>query len=304
MLKLDDFLAQSQSTTIEAIQAENARPDYSDGFWHPVTDKAGACTVIGRFMPTPPGEKSPYVVRYRHKFKGPGGQYYNEFSLTTIGQKDPVGLANSKAWAAGDKDTAKSRSRKKRGIVNFLIIKAPLEPENEGKIVQWQYPGQIQDKIDAAMKPKEGFEDEAINPFDLMKTGADFVLDISIKGEHRNYDDSRFKARGALFDGDVAKMKAVLEGKELPSLSQHMDPKHFKSFEVLEARFNEVMNGDAQPNRKASDDIDDQARREPKSAMEESRAAEPAAQRAAVADVGGSGEVEDEDEYFRSLLNK
>ena len=62
-------------------------------FWKLSTDKAGNGFAIIRFLPASDGEDMPFVKLYSHAFQGPGG-WYIENSLTTLGQKDPLGEYN------------------------------------------------------------------------------------------------------------------------------------------------------------------------------------------------------------------
>jgi hypothetical protein len=64
-----------------------------DRFWTPTVDKAGNGYAVIRFLPASANEDVPFVRVFSHGFQGPGGWYIEE-SLTTIGQKDPVGDMN------------------------------------------------------------------------------------------------------------------------------------------------------------------------------------------------------------------
>ena len=52
-------------------------------------------------FPASDGEDMPFVKMYSHAFQGPGG-WYIENSLTTLGQKDPLGEYNRELWNSGD----------------------------------------------------------------------------------------------------------------------------------------------------------------------------------------------------------
>ena len=81
---IDDLIKKMEDQT-------KAKEGYKDDrFWRPEQDKSGNGFAIIRFLPTVEGEEVPWVKVYNHAFQGPGG-WYIENSLTTIGQKDPVG---------------------------------------------------------------------------------------------------------------------------------------------------------------------------------------------------------------------
>jgi hypothetical protein len=62
-------------------------------FWKPEVDASGNGYAVIRFLPAPEGETVPWAKVYSHAFQGPGG-WYIENSLTTLGEKDPVGEVN------------------------------------------------------------------------------------------------------------------------------------------------------------------------------------------------------------------
>src|SRR6185312_8833043 len=72
-----------------------------DRFWYPERDKAGNAYGVIRFLDSPAGEDAPWVRIWSHGFKGPGGMWYIENSLTTFGEPDPVSVLNSQLWNSG-----------------------------------------------------------------------------------------------------------------------------------------------------------------------------------------------------------
>ena len=76
---------------IKKMEDQTKTKDYKDDrFWRPEQDKSGNGFAIIRFLPPVDGEDVPWVKMYNHAFQGTGG-WYIENSLTSIGQKDPVG---------------------------------------------------------------------------------------------------------------------------------------------------------------------------------------------------------------------
>jgi hypothetical protein len=311
-LNFDEYLKSSQAATIADIQTEvdkTEKGSFDDGYWRLETDKSGNGFAEIRVLPTPPGEKSPFIMYFSHYFKGPTGKVYNERSRTTLaGEKDPVGESNNKLWNSGyesDKEVARSRSRKKNYVINVLILKDPAKPENEGKIKKYRFGKKIWEKFAAAMKP--AFEgDEPINPFSLMGDGANFRLRAKKVAGYPNYDDSTFTGKTALFGGDIDKMRAVLEGQTLPSLEELMDGKHFKAYDDLNKRFREVLDESSEVTSRASDMASEPKREERKTVVAQTRETiEKEAAPVKEAEVAPSAD-EDEDDlsYFRKLAGK
>jgi hypothetical protein len=227
---------------IESINtpAEGSKED--DRFWQPEVDKAGNGMAIIRFLPAPAvdgDDALPWVRVFNHGFQGPGG-WYIENSLTTLNQKDPVSEYNSVLWNSGieaNKEIARKQKRRLTYISNVLIVSDPKNPENEGQIKLYKFGKKIFDKLTEAMNPQ--FEDEkAINPFDFWD-GANFKIKIRQVEGYRNYDKSEFESSSALFDGDDAKLEALW--KKEYSLKEFLDPKHFKSYDVLKAKLDKVL---------------------------------------------------------------
>lgn len=224
---------------LNKMNAPQGEKSDDDRFWKPEVDKAGNGYAIIRFLPAPEGEDVPYVRIWDHGFQGPGGQWYIEKSLTTLGQKDPVSEYNSELWATGTKanqEIVRKQKRRLSFISNIYVIKDPAHPENEGKVFLYQYGKKIFDKITAAMNPE--FEDEeAINPFDLWE-GANFAIKIRKVEGYRNYDKSEFAKAAPLLDSDE-ELEAVWN-QEHP-LQPFVDPSQFKSYDELKTKLYRVL---------------------------------------------------------------
>ena len=230
-----------------------------DRFWRPEQDKSGNGFAIIRFLPTVDGEEVPWAKVYNHAFQGPGG-WYIENSLTTIGQKDPVGELNNQLWNSGlesDKDLARIRKRKLTYISNIYVVSDPANPQNEGKVFLYRYGTKIFEKIQEAMKP-EFNDEEPINPFDFWK-GANFRIKIRKVGGFTNYDKSEFDSQSVLFDDD-AKLEKIWKS-QYPLLPL-VDSSNFKSYDELKTRMQEVLGGDVRataPNSsKTAEDVSDE----------------------------------------------
>ena len=207
--------------------------------WKPAMDKTGVGSAIIRFLPAPDGEDVPWAKMYTHAFQGPGGSWYIENSLTTLGQKDPVSEFNRGLWNSGsdqDKETVRKQKRKLSYYSNIYVVKDPANPQNEGKVFLFKYGKKIFDKILNAMQPE--FDDEdPINPFDFWQ-GANFKLKIVKKDGYWNYDKSEFDRVAPLLDDDDA-LEAIW--KKEYSLAAITAADQFKSYEDLERRMNYVL---------------------------------------------------------------
>ena len=233
---------------------QGAGPD--ERLWKPGVDKSGNGYSVVRFLPEPDGEDLPWAQVWSHAFQGTGG-WYIENSLTTLGQKDPVGELNRTLWNSGvesDKEIARKQKRKLSYYSNVYVVKDQLNPDNEGKVFLYKYGKKIHDKIVSAMQPT--FEDEdPINPFDMWK-GADFRTKIQTIGGFWNYDKSDFAGPATLGGFDDEKLEDIWKSQY--SLKEFTDPSAFKSYEKLEERLNMVLGKTSRPTQTRFTEEDEQ----------------------------------------------
>lgn len=226
-----------------------------DRFWQPTVDKAGNGYAVVRFLPPPRGEELPWVRIWNHGFQGPTGKWYIENSLTTIGKPDPVSELNNELWNSGseaNKEIARKQKRRLSYICNVYVVSDPSNPSNEGKVKLFKFGKKIFDKIKDVMQPQ--FQDEEpLNPFDFWK-GADFKIKIRNVEGYRNYDKSEFSSAAALSDDD-AEIEKIWSAEH--SLQDFMDERHFKSYDELKRKLEQVLNAAGVPAPRAeSADLD------------------------------------------------
>ena len=238
-LKKQSKLGSLTSKLVKEVEKMSTTSGGADErLWKPEMDKTGNGFAVIRFLPAPEGEELPWAKMYSHAFQGPGG-WYIENSLTTVGQKDPLGEHNRELWNSGsetNKEIVRKQKRKLSYYSNVYVVKDPANPQNEGKVFLFKYGKKIFDKIMEAMQPE--FEDETpINPFDFWQ-GANFKIKIVKKDGYWNYDKSEFGSVEPLLDDDDA-----LESlwKKEYSLTAITAPDQFKSYEELERRMNMVL---------------------------------------------------------------
>ena len=228
------------SREIEKLNQPAAGSSADERFWKPELDKSGNGYAVIRFLPAPDGEDMPWAKVWSHAFKGPGGQWYIENSLTTLGKDDPVGELNRELWNSGrdsDKEIARAQKRKLSYYSNIYVVQDPAHPENEGRVFLYKFGKKIFDKLVEAMQP--AFADESpIDPFNFWK-GADFKLKIRKVDGYWNYDKSEFAAPKVLGNFDDDKLEGIW--KEGYSLAEFEAEKNFKSYEQLTTRLNLVL---------------------------------------------------------------
>jgi hypothetical protein len=217
----------------------------NDNFWKPTVDKTGNGSAIIRFLPAPAEEDVPFVRYWDHGFQGPGGKWYIEKSLTSIGEKDPVSEYNSKLWKESDNDDspqrkqARKQKRRLHYVANIYIVKDPGNPENNGKVFLYDFGKKIFEKLNALMHPvDDGIEEKKpVNPFCLW-SGANFYLRMRQVDGYRSYETSSFGESKPLLDDDK-EMEKIFNQEH--SLRAFLDIGNYKTFAELSRKLNEVL---------------------------------------------------------------
>lgn len=243
MRKTDFGKISAEFDKIAKPQSGEKKSYQDDRFWKLEVDKAGNGTATIRFLPRAEGDELPWVRVFHHGFQGPTGKWYIENSLSTIGEKDPVGELNSKLWnsTTDDKSPLREQARKQKRklsyIANVLIVSDPKHPENEGQVRLFKFGKKIFDKIMEKAKPT--FEDEKpVIVFDLWE-GADFKLRQRKVDGYPNYDQSVFTEVCPVAGGDEEKILKIVNSQY--KLAEFVDPKSFKSYEELSRKLNDVL---------------------------------------------------------------
>lgn len=227
---------------MDKIQSDETGGARDTRFWRPTVDAEGTGSATIRFLPAPAGEDFPFVKYYYYNFKGATGHFYNNYSLTTLGQKDPVSELNSRLWNSTTDDESEARKmarRQRRGtryVSNILVIRDPGDPSNEGKVFLYGYGKSLWEKVNGAMHPKYG-DQQPMNPFDPW-TGANFKLRIKKASGYRSYDDSTFDPPSAMANSD-ASIEAIWN--QAYKLQPEIAADKFLSYDVLAERLREAI---------------------------------------------------------------
>lgn len=244
-----DALKKNRSKSLDTLAAQltkakkgggTQRDGDDDRYWKLTRGADGNGHAVIRFLPAPANEENPFVLTRSYAFQGPTGKWYFNKSLITIGQADPVADHNRPLWASKDEAKiadARKRKEKKQYVSNILVVKDPANPDNEGKVFLFGYGKKIFDMLNDAMFPEfEG--DEPLNPFDMWE-GANFRLRVrNGEGGFPNYDKSEFEGSSPVSEDDDT-LRQIYESEH--SLTDLIDPKHFKSYDELKARLDEVL---------------------------------------------------------------
>ena len=297
-----DFNQISSAFESIANPGQQAKNNYEDDrIWKPTPDKAGNATATIRFLPKHPDDELPWVKVFSHGFQGPGGRWYIENSLTTLGESDPVGELNSKLWNSGveaNKEIARKQKRRLHFYSNVLVIADPANPENEGKVMLFRYGKRIFDKIMDKAKPT--FEDEKpVNVFDLWE-GANFTLRMKKVEGYPNYDSSFFSDPTPVAPSDEAILEVV---NKQYRLAEFLERKNFKSYEELKTKLDQVLSGEGGVAASASDLVQEDIPSQPAPEYRAAPAPEPVASAAPEPSLS-SDDDDDVMSYFQKIADQ
>lgn len=243
---------------LEKTNTSNSREDAR--FWKLDKDKAGNGTATIRFLPKTGNDELPWVLTYSHGFQGPTGKWYIEQSLSTIGEIDGIAELNRSLYSTSKdqehpaRKQASKQARRSQYIANVLIVNDPKHPELNGQVKLFKFGKKIFQKIMDKYRPT--FEDETpVNIFHPY-VGANFKLRMKQVDGFPNYDQSVFESESEMLDGDDDKILAALNA-QFP-LYEFIDPKNFKSREVLDKLLDSVLNGAPASSKTAESVVDDE----------------------------------------------
>lgn len=240
---------------------------YKDNrIWAPTIGADGNASAIIRFLPPIKSENSPHVKYWDHYFEGPGGIYF-ERSLRTFGKKDPAQMMISKLWATEQPENialARQRGARLHIVSNILVIDDKQVPDNNGKVFLYRYGKKVWEKVEAAAQPTKpnAIPIDAFNLWapssDLSKKdmlawaeqngnpGANFIMEVKTVGGYNNYANCVFDDPSSLSEtmkvsSDQEKVFLDKIMSQAYSLNEFLDEKHYKSFDELQTRLNEVL---------------------------------------------------------------
>tara|TARA_R110000787_G_scaffold100723_1_gene205781 strand:+ start:2687 stop:3553 length:867 start_codon:yes stop_codon:yes gene_type:complete len=161
------------------------------------------------------------------------GQYIVNASPTTYGEKDPIATYRWALWNNDNKEEAGKIRRKENFLVNVLVVKDPVNPENDGTVKKLRFGKQIHGIIMDAIEGEDADEfGERI--FDLSEEGCNFKLKVESQGEFPSFTASRFAGASKIKGMTDERMQEVYDTAF--DLEESVE---FKSFTDLEKTLSE-----------------------------------------------------------------
>ena len=194
-------------------------------------------TYTVRLLPNVKDANKTFFHYYTHGWTSfATGQYINQISPQTWGERDPIGEARYRITKTGteeEKEKAKTILRRENWMVNVYVVNDPVNPDNNDTVKLLRFGRQLHKVIMEAM---QGDEAEELGPriFDLGENGCDFRIKVEKQGDFPTYVSSKFGMPKAIQGMDDNKAKEIYESiTELESVFT------VKSFDELKETLNE-----------------------------------------------------------------
>lgn len=263
-------LRQRKGSNFESLQKKLEQTGQNGGFkkdpriWKPAANKDNISQNIIRFLPIPfvdmqsveegklnEVDLTPVAKILKHFWQGAKG-FFAENSLQTFGEDCPVTEFCIPLWKKQKetndkalKDTLMQRFARASYYANVLVIKDGTNPENNGKVMLYEFGKSIYDILEKAQKPK--FEDDlAFDPFDMWE-GANLKLNLTYEKKKfggreslvPDFDSVKWDSPSQLAGGDEEEMDRIWKSEH--SIAEFYDRKHFKTYDELKAKMNKVL---------------------------------------------------------------
>jgi len=158
-------------------------------------------TYTVRLLPYTPDPGKTFFHYYNHGWVSYAtGQYVQNLSPQTCGERDPIAEERYKVLRTGseeEKERMQAVKRLEKWLVNVYVIDDPTKPDNNGKVKMLRYGKQLHKIITEAI---EGEDAEEFGPriFDLGSEGVSLKIKVEDQGGYPTYVSSRFTTAGKI----------------------------------------------------------------------------------------------------------
>ncbi len=203
-------------------------------------------TYTVRLLPYTPDPVKTFFHYYNHGWVSYAtGQYVQNLSPQTFGERDPIAEERYKVLRTGseeEKERMQAVKRLEKWLVNVYVIDDPTKPDNNGKVKMLRYGKQLHKIITEAI---EGEDAEEFGPriFDLGSEGVSLKIKVEDQGGYPTYVSSRFTTAGKievsedeqkkLYD-NVFKLEEVFTLKSYDELKQMLNEHYYCKVEEEE----------------------------------------------------------------------
>jgi len=237
----------SLMTNVKTAFTSEKKPqkDYNDPrFIKPTRDENHNGTLVLRFIPDPNGVG--VITKYSHFGMRTDEKNQKHYFIaecpTTLEQKCPYCEEYLAAWKIKDQDTIdflKPGRRTEKYISNVVVMKDPLHPENNGKVMLYEYGFKVAQMIEIALNGDDEADLEPINIYHPMK-GANLMIKQSKVGQNIVMDGTKFLSPSLLVQ-DMEEFEGIMA--QAYDLTEFVQPEKYETYEVLEKKLFKYKNG-------------------------------------------------------------
>ncbi|MBD3843945.1 MAG: hypothetical protein IE909_19135 [Campylobacterales bacterium] len=240
-----DFEALMANVKTAFTSEKKEKKDYNDPRFIKVTrDENDNGSLVLRFIPDPNGVG--VITKYSHfgSREDDKGQkhYFIAECPTTIGQKCPYCEKYIGAWKSNDQETIdllRSGKRTEKYISNVVVVKDPAHPENNGKVMLYEYGFKVAQLIESALNGDPETDIKPINIYHPME-GANIRIKHSRNGKNIVMDGTQFLSPSTLVES-MEDFEALMG--QAYDLTEFIQPDRYESYEALEKKLFKYMNG-------------------------------------------------------------
>lgn len=237
MLDFNTSFAELEKNLAPGTLGTEKKSYKDDRFWTLSRDENDSGVALIRLLPDPTGV--PFEKIYSHAVQSWDAvnkkkRWYLNTSPETISQPCPASELWNAIYNQGTnegKEEARNFSRKMNYYVNILVVKDPMNPENDGKIMLWKFGTKLFDKFWAALNPSESDRALGETPKELFNplTGCNIKLKIKKQAGFFNYDDTTIEPASAVYASGEEAKDAIINNAY--KLSEFKDPSAYKTYE-------------------------------------------------------------------------
>jgi hypothetical protein len=216
-------------------------------FWKLARNENDEGNAIIRLLPDKTG-KVPFVAIQAYSLpkmvgktsKGTANYFLARNAPATINLEDPIKDYYDYLMSIGTKEAAeeaKNFKPKTKFYVNIKIIKDPLNKQNEGKVMLWEFSSVMRKKFEQWMSPSDDEIDLGAEPKQLFNpmTGCNILLKIR-KDKTKNmysYESSEVQTPTSIYKNTQDAIKDIKENC-VDLTAEFLSPEYYDSYQVLE----------------------------------------------------------------------
>lgn len=242
-----------------ALGTLKVKKDFNDTrFWSLKRDKNENGSALIRLLPDSNLNPLVKISEYSFKKLDPSTNkylYYIKSSPATIGLPCPANerwnyLNKKSSLTPEEKEVKDLLKIKNTYICNILILKDPVNPENNGKVFLWKFGSKLLEKFQSVLEPTEKDKEVGVKPIELFNPvkGANILLKAQKSDGYINYNSSTIQESTSLVETEK-ELKDLLS--KTYDLQEFLKPEFYDSYDELSRALKKALLEDKIPSETA-----------------------------------------------------